>query len=822
MKALHRDQAVLCSLLIAFGLAAGCGPGERPELASIASPVELAVPGDYATIQAALDAAGEGDTVVVAAGEFSENVRFRRRWVSLQGAGPESTVLHGTVDSDGIWGLSVSGFRISSTSPQNGYGLNMHGAEFSVSDCIIEGFYYGIRIENQNVGDISGNIIRQCLVGIPFIESPGITVHDNLILNNSEAGIKIYSFSAPEIVHNTIVGNGFGAALEDGGGIMSRNAHNEEVAQNNILVSNHAGMNIGAANADNHHNLVWGNVQNYVAAAAAGAGDVSLDPRFVDPANKDYRLWADSPAVDRGVLWSGMTFDLDGNPRPVGDGPDLGAYENQQSGSGGDLVITEVLANPLDESRGEFVELYNPTASAVDAAGLILDDGDSTDPLVAYQGGPTLVPAGGYAVVLDRDYGELGAPYEIGAGAVLLTVPNAAIGSGLSVSDPILIWRAGSIVSTYLHPFDPGNGLSAERIDAGAADTAGNWMTSPCGMSPGSANGTSCGSPPSIVISEVMASPAIGTEEEFVELYNLGDSPVELAGLVLSDGDSTDVLIGVGGKSSTLGAGDHGIIIDPDLIPHMDQTPYFLDGAVPVVVTVENTALGNGLAMNDPISLFAADGTTLIATYSHPIAASGQSIERIDPQAPDLPDNWIPSPCEAGHSAGRPNCAYSPGPEGPELVISEVMANPIDEDTGEFVEIYNPTDQAIDVAGMLLCDGDTTDAIQPYEGSGTTLIPAHGYGVILDPEYASDYAIPGEAILLSPENTALGNSLATTDPVSLLASDGLTVISSYSFPFNPGNGISVERIGTGPDEAGSWVASPCPSGSSPGADNCAH
>lgn len=802
------------------GLAAGCGPGGGPELASLSLGVELAVPGDYATIQAALDNAGHGDTIVVAAGEYTENLMFKSRWTTLQGAGPDSTVLHGSIHSDGQWAVSIKGFRVSATTPHSRTGLNMYGAEFVVANNVVENFDYAIRIENQNVGEVSGNVIRNNILGIAFIESPGITIHDNLILNNSLAGIKIFSFSAPEIVHNTIVGNGFGTTLENGGGIASRDAHNFEVVQNNILVSNHAGMNIGAANADNHHNLVWGNVQNYVGAATVGTGDVTLDPRFVNPGEKDYRLWDDSPAVDRGVAYSGMTRDLDGNPRPVGAGPDLGAFENQHSGAGGDLVINEVLANPQDESRGEFVELYNPAQEPVDAAGLVLDDGDSTDRLLAYRGGSTLVPAGGYAVVLDSDYGELGAPYDIGPGAILLTIPNAAIGSGLSVSDPVTLWRNGAVVSTYLHPFNPGNGISAERIDSGAADTAGNWVASPCGMSPGRINGSNCGSLPAIVITEVMASPAIGTEEEFVELYNYGADPVELAGLVLSDGDSTDVLIAVAGKRSTLASGEHGIVIDPDLIPHMDGAPYQLDAAVPVAVTVENTALGNGLAMGDPVTILAGDGT-VIATYSHPIATSEQSVERVDPQAPDVPDNWIPSPCSAGHSAGRPNCAYTPGPGGPDLVITEVMANPVSEDTGEFIEIYNPTDQPIDVAGMLFSDGDTTDMIQPFAGSGTMLIPAHGYGVILDPEYQSDYTIPGEAVLLAPEKTALGNSLATTDPITLLASDGLTVISSYSFPLNPGNGISVERIGTGPDEKDNWVASPCPSGSSPGAENCA-
>jgi hypothetical protein len=58
-----------------------------------------------------------------------------------------------------------------------------------------------------------------------------------------------------------------------------------------------------------------------------GTVDVYGDPAFVDPGAWDYHLTSASAAIDGGVN-AGVTVDMDGDPRPLGPGYDIGADEH--------------------------------------------------------------------------------------------------------------------------------------------------------------------------------------------------------------------------------------------------------------------------------------------------------------------------------------------------------------------------------------------------------------------------------------------------------------------------------------------------------------
>ncbi len=168
------------------------------------------------------------------------------------------------------------------------------------------------------------------------------------------------------------------------------------------------------------------------------------------------------------------------------------------------------------------------------------------------------------------------------------------------------------------------------------------------------------------------------------------------------------------------------------------------------------------------------------------------------------------------------------------ICINEIMSNPMGssgvgspEDRNEFIEIFNTGPDAVDLSGWTITDFDAIDEVVPFEalsGDFNSLLLPGGYALIMDPEYVDSgenympYGIPA-CLVLTVGNTTIGNGISTTDNIALISPDEDTV-STYYNPFDPGDGISVERVypNTG-DVSENWKACEDVSGSTPGRQN---
>jgi len=521
------------------------------------------------------------------------------------------------------------------------------------------------------------------------------------------------------------------------------------------------------------------------------------------------------------------TGDAAGNWRPSqcsgGSSPGAAACF-PPSGDPTGLILTEIMANPKVESSGEYVEIYNPTDLEIDAGGLQLTDGDTTDVLQGYQGGSTLVPPHRHALIIDAGYAL---DYYLPTDVPLLTTGDQTLGNGLSTSDPITLSTAdgATVIDTWSSPFDPGDGRSVERIDYSIPDIPSNWQSASVacsgGKSPGRLNGAAGGTCGMLVISEVMANPLNEDTGEFVELYNPGPESVYLAGLRFTDGDTVDTITSYQGGSTMVDPGGYALVVDAE---YGGQYPI---AAGTVLVTTDDTTLGNSLSVSDDVTLLVRDGEHVIDAYRFPInPGNGTSVERVDLLTTvDSQDNWLPSTCAAGASPGADNCVTQSSsgvdPSDLPIRITEVMANPLDEQTGEFIELYNGGSQSVDLLHFVLYDGDAVDTLFGLNDLYDTVLDPGKYALILDSDYAGQYSIPSGTLLLTTDDHTLASGLATSDPVWLFEDDAQHLVDSYTFPFDPGNGVSVEKqvIGIG-DVQTNWAASTCASGSSPGTGNC--
>ncbi|MBN1435594.1 MAG: right-handed parallel beta-helix repeat-containing protein, partial [Sedimentisphaerales bacterium] len=390
----------------------------------------LTVPGHFDTIQDAIDASVNGDTVVVSEGIYYENISFNGKNITLTSSDPcDPCVVAGTIIDGGGSGSVVTfvngetrdavlrGFTI-----RNGCGTDMgeywgggvccRYSSPTIVDNVITG-NYGPMGDDDLYGYGGGIgcylsdalISRNIITGNQAYNGGGVLIYreaavvsDNFIYDNiaryDGGGVTLYY--GGQLLNNTIVGND---AYYAGNLIVQTYSGNSCVVSNNIIASASSGCGLYwdemvADDVFSYNNVWnnWGGDYYYSMPDQTGInGNISVDPLFVDAGNYDYHLQMDSPCITAGdpdfVPWPGET-DIDREGRVFAMRMDIGAdeyvgYLPAIADAGPDQYLDEIELVTLDGSGSYFDDpcgLKEYQWTQTDGVAVVLDDDSAMQP----------------------------------------------------------------------------------------------------------------------------------------------------------------------------------------------------------------------------------------------------------------------------------------------------------------------------------------------------------------------------------------------------------------------------------------------------------
>jgi parallel beta-helix repeat protein len=206
------------------------------------SAATIYVPDDYPTIQAAVDAANVGDTIIVRDGTYTENIDVNKSLTIKSENGAEATIVQAANPNDHIFEVTANYVNVS--------GFSVKGATGTASA--------GIYLNSANYGEISNNKLSDNNWGIAtrtYWSSDNNIIMDNICENNDRGIFISYASSSNSITNNICQNNNIGLFLAGGNNVVT----------GNTFENNTQGILLYYSDGDNTliDNIMAGNAYNF-------------------------------------------------------------------------------------------------------------------------------------------------------------------------------------------------------------------------------------------------------------------------------------------------------------------------------------------------------------------------------------------------------------------------------------------------------------------------------------------------------------------------------------------------------------------------------
>jgi len=499
--------------------------------------------------------------------------------------------------------------------------------------------------------------------------------------------------------------------------------------------------------------------------------------------------------------------DLNGNAIPLPGITGLFVYQEEI----GDVIITEFMANPnaVWDENGEWFEIYNASEAELNLNGWIIKD-TGTPPGADTVEGDVYIDVGQYFVFCVNETLAVngGVPtdydYVYGFSGWGLALSNSS-------NDRIVVYdnlgqMQDSVEYSYTNPnWGITAGASHQLRNLSDDNTvAENWCVAENAWegsagdlgTPGQANDCGVIEPGDLIITEIMPNPAAVSDAngEWFEIYNATNDPINLNGYILRDNAATHVIVG------------DNIIAAHDYFVFCLQGDSLTNGGVPEDYVYSSLALANS---GDIVKIYTPANVIIDSvqyTSSWPYGSGfsmqlkGPGLDNDDMGNWCASENaWVGSMGDFGTPGAECDCGMvQPG----DIIITEVMPNPaaVSDANGEWFEIYNATDDPINLNGFILRDNTATHVIV-----GDSIIAAHDYFVFcLQGDSLTNGGVPEDYVYTSL-------ALANSGDIVKISTDADVIIDSVqytsSWPYGSGYSMQLEDVALDNDVPENW----CPS-----------